>query len=702
MTSPRSSRSRCSLKPFEDGGWIWFDITTDTKVSLLNGGWYAAEPAPGTANIAVGIPTFNRPADCVNALHTLTADPLVDEVIGAVIVPDQGVRKVRDHPDFPAAAARLGNRLSMHDQPNLGGSGGYSRVMYEALKNTDCQQILFMDDDIRIEPDSILRVLAMHRFAKTPMLVGGQMLNLQEPSHLHIMGEVVNQSNFMWTAAPHAEYDHDFAEYPLNDKEERSKLLHRRIDVEFNGWWTCMIPRQVAEELGQPLPLFIKWDDAEYGLRAGEHGYPTVTLPGAAIWHMAWSDKDDAIDWQAYFHLRNRLVVAAMHWDGDVSGLVRSHLKATLKHLACLEYSTVAIQNRAIDDFLAGPEHIFSILESALPEVHRHAQGIPGRGGAAGGQRAAAAVEPEQGDEAAGEPGVHQLPAGPRHTAQPQARRPASPRASGVQRADAGRPLVPAVHGRRRHRHDGRWRAAWSTASATGARCSRCCSSHCAGSVSWRAASTRCAGCTATRCPCCRASRNGRRRYCRRGCGSGQQAQACLNPGHRAAKSPRWLPSSRRWLTGRVVLTTARATVALRGAQHRLGRRVAARRAADAAPSPGLAGGRRRRVRRPCGRCADQAGGTAQAAASSGRGGERRHTQPAELPVGACHLHHGGGHPDGPSHRVAAARVARPADGAFADTAGGALSQRRGLRHRSWCRRRGDRRPNAKRCGADE
>ena len=366
------------LQPFEDGGWIWFDITTDTKVTLASGGWYATTPAPGTANIAVGIPTFNRPGDCANALRELTADPLVDEVVGAVIVPDQGVRKVRDHPDFPAAAARLGVRLSIHDQPNLGGSGGYSRVMYEALKNTDCQQILFMDDDIRIEPDSILRVLAMHRFAKGPMLVGGQMLNLQEPSHLHIMGEVVNPGNFMWTAAPHAEYDHDFAEYPLSDdSEEKSNLLHRRIDVDYNGWWTCMIPRQVAEELGQPLPLFIKWDDADYGLRAAEHGYPTVTLPGAAIWHMAWSDKDDAIDWQAYFHLRNRLVVAAMHWDGDVGGLVRSHLKATLKHLACLEYSTVAIQNRAIDDFLAGPEHIFSILESALPEVHRMRKEFP-------------------------------------------------------------------------------------------------------------------------------------------------------------------------------------------------------------------------------------------------------------------------------------------------------------------------------------
>src|SRR5258708_34898093 len=92
---------------------------------------------------------------------------------------------------------------------------------------------------------------------------------------------------------------------------------------------------------------------------------------------MGGRHKEDAIDWQAYFHLRNRLVVAAMHWDGDVSGLVRSHFKATLKHLACLEYSTVAIQNKAIDDFLAGPEHIFPILESALPGVHRLRQEYP-------------------------------------------------------------------------------------------------------------------------------------------------------------------------------------------------------------------------------------------------------------------------------------------------------------------------------------
>ena len=366
------------LAPFEDGGWIWFDITTDTAVTVHSAGWYAPVQAPGRADVAIGIPTFNRPADCVSALAALTSDPLVDKVISTVIVSDQGNNKAKDHPGFEAAAAALGDRLLIRYQPNLGGSGGYSRVMYEALKNTECEQILFMDDDIRVEPDSILRALAFNRFAKVPTLVGGHMLNLQEPSHLHVMGEMIDSENFMWTGAINTEYDHNFAKYPLNSEEhERSRMLHRRIDVDYNGWWMCMIPRKVAQELGQPLPLFIKWDDSEYGLRAGEHGYPTVTLPGAAIWHMAWSDKDDAIDWQAYFHLRNRLVVAALHWDGKIGGLVASHLKATLKHLLCLEYSTVAIQNKAMDDFLAGPDHIFSILESALPEVRALRQQFP-------------------------------------------------------------------------------------------------------------------------------------------------------------------------------------------------------------------------------------------------------------------------------------------------------------------------------------
>ncbi|MFC5938091.1 glycosyltransferase [Corynebacterium choanae] len=386
------------LKPFEDGGWIWFDVTADADATITEAGWYAtAAPGPQVMpngstvgpfapRVTVGIPTFNRPDDAVKALQALSTDEEVFAVIDAVIMPDQGTNRVADHPDYAAAIAPFGDRFFPFTQGNLGGSGGYSRIMYEALGGADgtgaagqaaSPYILYMDDDIAIEPDSVLRALQVARYASTPMLVGGQMLNLQERSHLHSMGEVIDRGMFMWTSAPHVRYDHDFAKFPLrfqgnkDDKptDRNSKDLHRRIDVDYNGWWMCLIPRIVAEQIGQPLPLFIKWDDAEYGLRAGAAGFPTATWPGIAIWHMAWSDKDDAIDWQAYFHLRNRLVVAALYQDGDVKGLVSSIEKATLKHLLCLEYSTVAIQSEAIRDFLQGPDNLFRVLESSLPKV---------------------------------------------------------------------------------------------------------------------------------------------------------------------------------------------------------------------------------------------------------------------------------------------------------------------------------------------
>ena len=113
------------LHPFEDGGWYWFDLTTDAdELTLHAGGWYAAEEGAGRAAVTIGMPTFNRPADCVATLTAIGEDPLVLAAVTAVILPDQGTRKVRDAPGFAAAAAALGDRLRIIDQPNLGGWAG--------------------------------------------------------------------------------------------------------------------------------------------------------------------------------------------------------------------------------------------------------------------------------------------------------------------------------------------------------------------------------------------------------------------------------------------------------------------------------------------------------------------------------------------------------------------------------------------------
>lgn len=379
------------LRNFEDGGWLWFDVTAETDVTITDAAWCAphlpgpqlladgSTTGPEDKKVAVGIPTFNRPRDAVNALHALAEDPVVLAAITDVLMPDQGNQHPSDEPDFAEAEEKLGGRLRIFPQGNLGGSGGYSRIMYEALNSTDAPFILYMDDDIAIEPDSILRAVQAARYAKSPILVGGQMLNLQDRAQLRTTGEAVDRATFMWGAAEHAVYDHDFARYPLgyigseadklDPKKYDSRALHRRIDVDYNGWWMNLFPRVVAQKMGLPLPLFIKWDDTEYALRAKEAGFPTVTWPGAAIWHMAWADKDDAIDWQAYFHLRNRLIVAAMYGPDDPRAILRNMLKSTYKHVMCMEYSTMAIQIEAMKDFLKGPDQLFDILESSLPRI---------------------------------------------------------------------------------------------------------------------------------------------------------------------------------------------------------------------------------------------------------------------------------------------------------------------------------------------
>ncbi len=357
---------RVSLAPFEDGGWVWFDVTTQHgSMTVRDAAWAVDTPLP-EHRVAVAITTFNRPGDCIQALAALAEDSIVLDRVATVYVVDQGSVKVREHDDFAAVAKTLDDRLEVIDQPNLGGSGGFARGMLESLQHTDVENVLLMDDDVRIEPDSVLRLAAFASAAASPVIIGAQMLNLQAPSHLHAMGEIVDFTTGFWRPAPGSVFDHDFDKLTLR----KQRMLHARIHSTYNGWWMCLIPRAVIEQCGLPLPLFIKWDDAEYSLRAAEEGFPTVSLPGAAIWHMPWTDKDDATDWTAYFHLRNRLITMALHSPYDIRRtLVLGGLRTTFKHLMKMEYSTVALHHRALEDFLAGPQRLFEALRTALPMV---------------------------------------------------------------------------------------------------------------------------------------------------------------------------------------------------------------------------------------------------------------------------------------------------------------------------------------------
>jgi galactofuranosylgalactofuranosylrhamnosyl-N-acetylglucosaminyl-diphospho-decaprenol beta-1,5/1,6-galactofuranosyltransferase len=356
-----------SLKPFIDGGWYWFDIEAgEGDFTVEDGQWLVDTDRETPGRISIGITTFNRPDFCTDQLIAMGNTPSVIDLVDEIYVVDQGSQKVADHEQYPAAKEALGDKLRLIEQGNLGGSGGFSRAMVETVERGASDYLLLLDDDVVSEPEGILRAIAFADLAKKPTTVGGHMFSLYDRSVLHAYGETVKKYTWFWGPAPATKHGHNFA----RDSLQGTKWLHRRIDVDYNGWWECLIPTQIIREVGLSLPMFIKWDDAEFGLRAQEAGYPTVTLPGVAVWHVPWHEKDDTIDWQAYFHRRNRLVAALLHSPYERGGeLIRKSFETELRHLMMMQYAPAEMGLLAIEDILEGPHRMHRDVLERLPEL---------------------------------------------------------------------------------------------------------------------------------------------------------------------------------------------------------------------------------------------------------------------------------------------------------------------------------------------
>jgi len=382
-TTPIAARSLATNELFEmaiplddfgDGGWLWFDFDAeDGAAAPIEAGWWAPADAARARSIraSIAVTTLHRERYVLALLERLAADPDVMRAIDRVIVIDHGSRRVRDAPGFDAAATALGEQLAVIEQPNLGGSGGFSRGMLESLAGGS-DAVILLDDDIALEPDGLRRLIRFAEFATEPLVVGGHMLDLNRPTRLHAFSEGFRMEPFFWTAI--GPIGHDFAESSLR----ASPWLHRRASADYNGWWMCLIPSEVLRKVGLAMPYFIKWDDAEFGLRAGEAGFSTVTLPGAAVWHVSWTDKDDTVDWQAYFHARNRLITALLHSPRPRGGrAIVADLAVSFKLLLALEYGAQALRNAAIHDVLAGPAGLHESLATAIGEVRSTLEAHP-------------------------------------------------------------------------------------------------------------------------------------------------------------------------------------------------------------------------------------------------------------------------------------------------------------------------------------
>lgn len=335
------------LDKFVDGGALWIEVDSlDAPMTIDHLEWTVA--APETVRpVSVAICTFNRADDCAETVAALASDATVRDLLSSVYVVDQGNDLVKDRARFTEAADKLGDKLKYLQQPNLGGAGGFSRGLFEATSNgTDLADVILMDDDILCEPETVLRLNAFANMTVEPTLVGAQMMYLLNPDFLNVGAEDVDLKTL-----------HHGQRVPkaLINTSMLKKRQERRVDAGYNAWWTCLIPAEVVEAIGLPVPIFFQWDDVEYGIRARKAGFVTVTLPNAAVWHadFYWKDFDD---WARYFSTRNSLVVGSLHSDLDTKGLSRQFFRQISEFLVGMQYGLAFTTLKGIEDYLDGPE----------------------------------------------------------------------------------------------------------------------------------------------------------------------------------------------------------------------------------------------------------------------------------------------------------------------------------------------------------
>lgn len=347
------------LDEYVDGGAIWMDCKAlggQLKITDLQ--WTVPAP-PTTRPAVVAMTTFNRADACAAALAAISADKGLLRGISAVYLVDQGTDLITSRPVFTDVAAQLGDKLVYLRQPNLGGSGGFTRGMYEALGSADDPHVILMDDDILCEPETLLRLNAFANLTTAPAIVGAQMLFLRNTRRLHIQAEQADMERLSASQlVPYGMRDTDMIEHQQN----------KRVDAQYNAWWCCLIPAEVIAAVGLPLPMFFTWDDIEYSVRAGAAGFPTVSLPNAGVWHAEFhlKDRDDI---KGYFGIRNAMITYALHNELNLVKTTWWLSRKILENLVSMQYGLGYTMMRGVEDYLAGPSVLHDGGVTALAAI---------------------------------------------------------------------------------------------------------------------------------------------------------------------------------------------------------------------------------------------------------------------------------------------------------------------------------------------
>jgi len=360
----------CIPIQFERASVVAFEIRAKTPCTLYEA-WYSAHcdaKKLNLVNISLCTTTFKK-----ERYISRTVSAIRDEILdsghrgGLNDLGDHLFINIVDNGGTLKTDEFSGPRMRCFNNPNTGGAGGFTRGMIETLSEIDrgefqATHVLFMDDDVRVLPESLKRTYALLQLLKPEFrdrFISGAMLDIDQMNEqFEDLGFVSSQLG-SYTPVKPKHYLH------LADEVLRNEVEYPFSDM-YAAWWYCCVPIRYVTPDTLSVPIFYRGDDIEFSLR-NDPGF--ITLGGICVWHMGFSAKQNpALEY--YLVLRNALVTQALSdvapgvdYVGRIEKLFREEIRR-------FSYVSAEFLLDALDDYLKGPEFLSTLDGEALLRQH--------------------------------------------------------------------------------------------------------------------------------------------------------------------------------------------------------------------------------------------------------------------------------------------------------------------------------------------
>lgn len=348
--------------PYKDSssGVFWFALKMECAEKVEVKGYFEGSISKmSPVSIAAVICTYKRETYVYRNLQCF--DNVLKEKtleVGThlrLFVVDNG-QTLEEHIPIQQLVQECGGQVSIFKNPNAGGAGGFTRGMLEALKRKKTEgltHVLLMDDDAVFEPDLFVRLYGFLSTLKkeySSITVGGNLMREDFPYLQHASGE--------WFKDFKVHNDHILMD--LRDFNTCISDFMCCPDLKpqtYSGWWCCCFSLETVREDNLPIPLFLHYDDVEYGLRNRKNGI--VFLNGIGAWHKGFELAFAGST--RYYDVRNTLITTALHQPEQSCFAVKKWVwRNIIGAILEFRYGEAYLAYQGLVDFCKGPDWLVS------------------------------------------------------------------------------------------------------------------------------------------------------------------------------------------------------------------------------------------------------------------------------------------------------------------------------------------------------